>query len=290
MSVAKTGFAGVLAVCALTLCAPLVVQSSTATPNPEVLSPTPVPPAGSSSEPQSDSEAALLRAQLEVMRQYDERLLQTVYWALGTAFGLVLFAAGAGWYVNFRLYERDKQALRTELRSEVETRSATIGRSLEHGLQEARTSLDDAIKKITADLHEEASRQREQIEEAAVQAGEAAARNLQAHFKKMQREMLYMRYTASRSDAQRWREQGVHDNELHEYMKSLTMATQLVEYSISWDWTVARALDDIQEALKSGARPGVVEATELSEMVAVLPDKYSIEVERLRTLISEARD
>jgi hypothetical protein len=280
----------VLAICALNLCAPLLVQSSTATPTPEVLSPTPVGAPGPTSQPESDSEAALLRAQLDVMRRYDERLVQTVYWALGTAFGLVLFAAGAGWYVNFRLYERDKQGLRTELRSEVETRSESIGRSLEQGLQEARTSLDQAIKKMTVDLHEEASRQREQIEKAALQAGKEAADSLQAQFEKMQREMLYMRYSASTSDAQRWREQGVHDNELQQYMESLTVATQLVEYSVGYEFAVARALEGIQEALRAGARPGVERATKLTEMLDMLPDKYSIEVERLRALISAARD
>ena len=280
----------VLAICALALCAPLVARSSTATPTPEVLWPTPVAQAGLGSESQGDNEAALLRAQLEVMRQYDERLLQTVYWALATAFALVLFAAGAGWYVNFRLYERDREALRSQLHSEVETQTASIGRDLKQDTEQTRSSLNETVKKMTVDLQEQADQRSKQIEKAALQAGKEAADRLQAQFKNMQREMTYMRYTASKSAAHRWRQQGVYDAELLECIESLSLAIRLVEYGSAWDWTVAEALEGLRNALEAGARPRVERVTKMTEMLGALPSKYSIEVERLRALLSEARD
>ena len=58
----------------------------------------------------------MLRAQLEVMKQYDQRLLNTVYWALGTLAAVAAALVGFGWFANFRVYERDKNALAQEPR------------------------------------------------------------------------------------------------------------------------------------------------------------------------------
>jgi hypothetical protein len=279
----------VLAVCALTLCAPLVVLSSTATPTPDVSSATPVAPAGSSSELQGDGEDAILRAQLELMRQYDERLLQTVYWALGTALTLVLFAAGAGWYVNFRLYERDKQALRSDLHSEVETQTASIGRDLKQDTEQTRSSLDETVKKMTVDLHEQADRRSKQIEKAAVEAGEAAVRSLQAEFKKMQIDIIKMRYEASIRDAENWRSKGVYANELREYMNAVSLATQLAEFASPYEFFREQALEGVQRALEAGPPLGARELAHMKELIDALPSKYSIQADRLRGLLSPSR-
>ena len=57
----------------------------------------------------------MLEAQLKVMREYDARLLHTVYWSLTTVATLTLVLVGFGWFVNFRVYERDKASLLHEL-------------------------------------------------------------------------------------------------------------------------------------------------------------------------------
>ncbi len=290
MRVARTVVACVLALCIISLDVPVVVQSSTPTPTPEVLPPTSDAPTSSSSESQPDSEAAILRAQLDVMRQYDERLLQTVYWALGTALALVVFAASAGWYVNVRLYEREKEALRSELHLALETKIRDISESVQQDVQEAQTSLDDALTDMGKDLREQTNRRFQEIEKLAREAGKAAADTLQAQFKQMQHDMMYMENTTLRRDAETWRERGVHTNELRAYIRSLSLATQLMEFSSANEWLVARALEGIQGALEAGGRPDVQGLTKITALLGTLPDEYSIEVERLRALLSTSRD
>ncbi|WP_313442759.1 hypothetical protein [Stenotrophomonas sp.] len=60
-------------------------------------------------------EVALLRAQLQYSKDFQDSLLSTVYWALGGTFVLVGLLLGFGWFANFKVYERDKIAMKTEL-------------------------------------------------------------------------------------------------------------------------------------------------------------------------------
>jgi hypothetical protein len=287
--------AGTLVACVLTLCivnldVPVVPQSPSGTSTPEALEPTADAPSAPSSQAEPECEAAALRAQLELMRQYDERLLQTVYWALGTAFGLVVFAAGAGWYVNFRLYERDKQALRTELRSEVETRSESIRRSLEEDAEQVRTSLHDASDKMSADLHVQADQRSKQIEKTALESVQAAADSLRTELKAVRMDILEIAYKMSISDAENWRQQGVHMNELRDYMESLSLAMQLTRSRSSAEWRLQEPLKGIHGALQADARPGVEEVASLIEMLDSLPNKYSMQATKIRALLAKDAD
>lgn len=87
---------------------------------------------------QPDTEVAVLRAQLETMRQYDQRLLETVYWSLGGAGAIVLLVVGLGWYTNFRLHERDRAALKKELLASLS--------------EEARTTAKEAVDRMQVDV------------------------------------------------------------------------------------------------------------------------------------------
>ncbi len=289
MRAVTIGFACLVALCLIGSGTAIVVESSTAAPTPEA-SPSVSEAAGSlTSEPAADSEVAALRAQLEVMRQYDERLLQTVYWALGTALALVLFAAGAGWYINFRLYDRDKQALLAELRLELETGTAGIRESLSQNLGEARTSLEDAVTLLSKNLREEANLRSEKIEEKALQAGKDAADSLRGELEHVRIDIIRMRYDLSVRKAETWRSEGVYVNELREYMNALSLARQLAEFQSPYEYLVEQALEGMQRALQAGAPLGARELAQMKELIDALPSKYSIQSDRLRGLVSPTR-
>jgi hypothetical protein len=63
----------------------------------------------------------ILEAQLQITKDYHSSLLDTVYWALAGVFVVVGLLLGFGWFANFRIYERDKDVLRKELRAQMET-------------------------------------------------------------------------------------------------------------------------------------------------------------------------
>ena len=102
------GFAGVHANPAQTSTVDKPSETSKAT--------SPAPSAGASEAPPKPSDEVIaLRAQLELMHQYDQRLLSTVYWSLTVVVALVLALITIIGFLNLRVYERDKAALKQEL-------------------------------------------------------------------------------------------------------------------------------------------------------------------------------
>ena len=65
------------------------------------------------------NELAVLRAQLAESQRFQEQVLSTVYWSLGTVASVAVLLVGFGWFTNFRMYDRDKSALERDLRAQI---------------------------------------------------------------------------------------------------------------------------------------------------------------------------
>lgn len=65
------------------------------------------------------TELAVVRAQLEDNRKFQDQLLATVYWSLGTLATVAVLLTGFGWFANTKMYERDKAALERDLRGQL---------------------------------------------------------------------------------------------------------------------------------------------------------------------------
>lgn len=77
------------------------------------------PASATASSSGTTAEIALLRSQLADAQRFQEQVLSTVYWSLGTLGGVALLLVGFGWFTNFRVYERDRLALERELRGQL---------------------------------------------------------------------------------------------------------------------------------------------------------------------------
>ncbi len=124
----------------------------------------PVPPSAASAaapmpQPTPNPEVALLQSELATVRSYDDKLLATVHWALGIVVTVVLVMAGFGWYANFRSYDRDKLAMRTEFESEIANRwreltervAADLGRQASAS-RDARDALAKEVQNKLAEI------------------------------------------------------------------------------------------------------------------------------------------
>lgn len=80
----------------------------------------------SSNLTKTDPRVPILEAQLELMRQYDARLLSTVDGSINILLVLVALFVGANWVVNFFMYRRDKASLQQELRRLVQEEINTV--------------------------------------------------------------------------------------------------------------------------------------------------------------------
>jgi len=89
--------------------------------DPQTLSPTPVPPTLTPIPlvqiPSNNNDADLnnLMEKINVISEYNDRMMNTVQWSLGLVFGFVVVFLGANWYTNNRKYRIDMENLRKKL-------------------------------------------------------------------------------------------------------------------------------------------------------------------------------
>lgn len=96
----------------------------------------------------------ILESQLQVMKDYQSSLLDTVYWALGGVFLIVGLLLGFGWFSNFRIYERDKETLKADLELVVRSKGDELEKLTSSQLNRISSKLasqnSDEAKKIEA--------------------------------------------------------------------------------------------------------------------------------------------
>jgi len=211
----------------------------------------------------SDSAVVVaLRAQLEVMREFDQKILTTVYWSLG---GLVLVTGlllGFGWFANFRVYERDKIAMTRDV--EATLRESFLEREAKH--QEAvRGELEAAKRSLT---------------QMATKAAESAVTTVRNQLSVVRVDVLSLQYEANSAEATRWIEQKVHDNAIISHFRMLEIAVQTEN-----PYNISESLDAIRADIKRGAKLSSVMKAMHLPILEKLPANLRTTAESIRAAI-----
>jgi hypothetical protein len=221
---------------------------------------TPTPTLQRNDEAMNKEEVIALRAQLETMRQYDQRLLETVYWSLGGMFTVVIVIVGVGWYTNFRLYERDKSALRQDLLLSIkdDTRKE-IESAARQAHKELREAIDPASTKSNSDLH------------------------------RLSREVKGIKYDLYELETSQQEINRVYNNVLRSYIKMIEVAQAMGQ-----DYFISRTLGDVVRVLKILANEEVTPldggvAKDVTKMLDSLCSEFSVDVDTVRQLLRAAR-
>lgn len=97
-----------------------------------------------------DAKVQALQSELQVMRDFTQHILSTVYWSLGVILVVLFTMIGFGWYQNFRAFERDKEALRVSLsetlRQDLSTKAVDLEQKLSEGSRAIEKKVSDAIR------------------------------------------------------------------------------------------------------------------------------------------------
>jgi len=91
-------------------------------------------------------EIQLLKLQIKLTEKFQSNLLATVYWSLGVILGAVGVIIGFGWLFNFKIYERDKLAIKEEVELLVSKLSANNKMFIDSELANLRVKNEDVIK------------------------------------------------------------------------------------------------------------------------------------------------
>ena len=95
-----------------------------------------------------------------------------------------------------------------------------------------------------------------------------------------------MQYDMLEMEAKSWHEKKVYANELLVSFEMLKIAQQFSGRK----WYLSRAIEGMQNSLKFGAKPGVDDVREITEAIDELDKTYSIEVRRLKDLLTSSRN
>lgn len=224
------------------------------------------PKAGKSQVLQSTDSLAfqmrLLDAQLRMAIEYNDRILQTVYWALGSMASFLLILVGFNWYTNYRIYDRDKQALMQELSS-----------SLQAHLSEHRIAVQTEINAKFKEISDST--------QGRIDARIAILDETLAGFKS---ELFDLRFAALKSEFHYWELKGVRGN-------MLAMAIQMLSLSLDakTDPEIGQSLAKITDLLKQDTPVMVSETYKISSMLDSLPTQYATEVNVIRAQLVSIR-
>jgi len=167
--------------------------------------------------------------------------------------------AGAGWFANFRLYERDKNALREELTSYIKTEMSQESSNIHNTFKTLKTELD----------------------ESAIAAAKKASAAQESKIKKLHHDILTLKLDVLHQEAKSFRQQELHGSELTAWKKMFSLALE-----IGWDFKITNCLEGMVSAMKAGGKATSSEVTEIFTMLDQLPKEYILLSDRVRSLLS----
>ena len=219
---------------------------------------------------ESSPEVAALRAQLELMRQYDQRLLNTVYWALGTVVFVALLLSGYSWYANFRVYQRDRANLRDELRLLVQKEMLIVGKTLEDSAaknyQDLSAAQSEFLKSVPG--------QYEAIRKSSREVVEAAEAGLKYLIINLRLELLELKI-----DHQKITKTNP-STLLKSHIDMLELGLELDRSFVYVD-----ALKAIEGLMKSGGKLWHDDVTKLHGLLGRLPKEFAMQADLIRHLV-----
>ncbi|MBK8465763.1 MAG: hypothetical protein IPL32_08025 [Chloracidobacterium sp.] len=183
----------------------------------------------------------VLRAQRDLMSRYDQRLLDTVYYALGGLATTILVVITLGWISNFRVYKNDLNEMKRELRDEVANIKASMG-------DVAKTAGEQAVKASLRDIEK-------------------------------------LKFEFLKFEAEKWERDKVYGLALGTYSEMLPLAV-----SILAKLHVPNTLQNMIRILRDHEfETHSFNVTDIVEKLNALPIDFAMDVEAVKTLLSENR-
>ena len=216
------------------------------------------------SSPSNDQETIqVLKAQLDAEQQHNERILDTVYWAISFVGGLALLLLGASWFNTKVVHDRDIKSIQRQLSAE---QSEAFGQ-----IREQLTS--DFSATIERDVGAKVAQETGAIRRTLT--------SLASSVKNTKHDLKALEHTG---EIRYWRAQDVPANVLMQYRLMLEDVK-----SANDEYRISEALAGIQELLQQDAPVDIDEIPEFITAISGLPDHFSVNTQAIRQLLAQRR-
>ena len=215
-------------------------------------------------------EAAVLRGQLETMQQYDQRLLNTVYWSLGIVMALAISLALFQGWASYRVYDRDLVALRETLHAYAAQELGTIRNTLQ---AEQRSEFDKTEKHTQETITSAISPLREEVKN---------------KIQEIRSTLIALERDLAIAEGERWEEKDVQFNAARSYCKAIDLALQIgflpfVDAPLE---SLNRCLRKVPK-LKARSLANAGALATISQTLSNIPSQYKVVVDGLQSLLKE---
>jgi hypothetical protein len=220
---------------------------------------------------------AVLRAQNALMREYDQRLLGTVYWSLGSIVVVAGLLFVFGWNANTRAYERDRSALRQDLEG-----------TLREGLGRGQKELNERNNQLEKDLRERFASLEKASTTVAQEAAEAVKRSLSNRIEATSDRILDLEIERLKEESASWQKGKIFTNVLR---TNLQIIEKAYGKSATYfrDEEIAESLDRMRHAFREGASPDSSLASDVMVALEKLPPKFHTDIENLKNSLKTSR-
>lgn len=242
----------------------LAQQNGAASGSPPIL--VEVPPANPAAalEPANDqpkplttnTEVVELRAQLAVVRDYQDRFIGVVLWSLGAVVTMTIGLLAFGWFTNKVNYERDRDSVRQErdnLRSEL------------------RSFISDEIRRVSQDVSSTLNDREKLIEQRVERTAVAHVQRVTSQLKDLAGRVHDIEHENLERDATRAAKEKRYGWAIYKYCQLLDSSVRRESDS----YEVPDILDAIKAMLTTpGVKTSADDVTELATALNKLPNKY----------------
>lgn len=214
-------------------------------------------------------EVAVLRARLEEEKAHNAAVLQTVYWSLGVLGTIAVALIGFGWLANFRIYERDKEALTGLLEGELNT-----------GLADARRLIAEDLGKVREQSVQATGALRKEIAASVGHAVDEKANAAHEQLVQLSRVVAELRLDHEMTKAASLFRQGLHGNGFTAALTALSLARDMGR-----TWQAESILSDLEKQIEKMDWVYASDIRKLSTFLETPNDVSSIQRDRLVELL-----
>jgi len=238
-------------------------------------------------------EVRILRRELETVRDYDQRLLNTVLWSLSGVFLLVILLGSYSWFTNFRVYNRDLESIRQQIRADVQQESTALRAAAAQERETFRQRTLEQFEELKASVSEQLGRLSESLRQADKRRAtsdselkEFAKETAKSSATAVQHRLDIFRYNVTDFEARYLRQAGESYRLLDSLVERLQILTDL-------DWVShtghsGSVLREIAQCMrKEGATISYANHEKLLQLLAQMPSSLKADVDSVQGLLDK---